>query len=77
MTTAAFTTWSALLQRLLDDLASGSTQVASYTTGDRTVTYTTPAERLRLIEYVRTMAALVVSTARPRTYGGQGGRGGA
>jgi hypothetical protein len=72
-----FTTWTALLTQLLDDLASGSFRTKSYSTPTGvSVTYNAPEEILAAIREVRTLAAFETGAASPRTYAGQGGRGG-
>ena len=73
---AAFTTWTALKQRLLDDFASGAYMQQSYTCGDTTITYRNFAEFRDMLQFVEQRAA--VESSRPparRTYAGQGGRG--
>lgn len=69
-----FTTWTALLAQLLDNLASANFTAASYSIAGRSVQYRTLDELRNTIEWVRTMAALESGTAAPRTYAGQGGR---
>jgi hypothetical protein len=72
---ATFTTWTALLTSMLNDLASGNVRVTEVTIGDKTIRYTTLKDLREHIEYVRTMASFETGTASPRTYAGQGGRG--
>ena len=77
---AVFTSWAALYQRMLDDMASGHwDRVQSYSVGtggtSRTVTYRTWADFQAQLEFVRTMAAQEGGRYHGRTYAGSGGRG--
>jgi hypothetical protein len=72
---ATFTTWTALLATMLNDLASGNVTVTEVTVDGKTVKYATLKDLRDQIEYVRTMASFETGAAAPRTYAGQGGRG--
>ncbi len=69
-----FTTWTALLNSMLDQLASGNLTVTEVAIGDKTIRYQTLKDLREQTEYVRTMAAFETGAAAPRTYAGQGGR---
>jgi len=71
----AFTTWSALYDSMLDDLASGAWKTKSYTIGERTHTYRDFDDFKKMLEYARTQAANESGSAAGRTYAKQGGGG--
>lgn len=73
---AGFTTWTALLGSMLDDLASGNVTVTEATINGKTIKYSTLNEVRRYVEFVRTMASFESGAVSARTYAGQGGRGG-
>lgn len=75
MALTTFTTWTALYQSALNDLASGSWKVASYGINGRTMQYRTFAEFKEFLEYTKTMAGTESGTAVGRTYAKQGGGG--
>jgi hypothetical protein len=64
----SFTTWSDLLDQLLDDLASGQVMVKSYMKGNVQVNYRDLDELRRCIEWVREEAAIEAGTSYARTY---------
>lgn len=69
VTPVAFTTYAALHQQLLDDLADGNYRsVKSYSVGTRQVSYHSMSELLELIAWAKTMAGLESGAARGRTY---------
>lgn len=77
-TTRKFTSWAALREQLLDDLASGAWRtLASYSMSGRTFTYRSLADFRELLAFVE--AEMVKETGTPqfrrRTYARQGGRG--
>ncbi|MCF8043280.1 MAG: hypothetical protein K9K65_11610 [Desulfarculaceae bacterium] len=63
-----FTTWTALHDQLLDDLASGQWSVKSYTKGNHSVTYRSLKEFKEYIEWVREQADAEAVTVYGRTY---------
>lgn len=71
----AFTTWTALYNSMLDDLASGAWKTKSYTIQDRTHTYRDFSDFKEMLEYARTMAATESGIASGRTCAKQGGGG--
>jgi len=64
----AFTTWTALYNQMLDDMAGGSWRTASYSIAGRTRTFTSFAEFKEVLEYVKNMADSDGGDAVPRTY---------
>ena len=78
-----FTTWRALYDQLLNDLASKAFRtMQSYTVntggigGGRTVTYRGLAELLKFMEYAKEQAEIEEGMSYAgRTYAGNGGRG--
>jgi len=73
MATSVFTTWQALYEKLLDDLAS-SVFVRRARKGTVDIEYGSQSELLDAIERVRVLAAQEAGTVYPRTYAKQGGR---
>ena len=71
----AFTTWSALLTELQDDLASGGWKRKEYTVGDRSTTFHSLRELTEFIDYVETKAAAETGSYAGRTSMVNGGRG--
>lgn len=71
----AFTTWTALYNSMLDDLASGAWKTKSYTIGDRTHTYREFDDFKQMLEYVGTQSKIESGTVAGRTYAKQGGGG--
>lgn len=77
----AFTTWTALKQQMLDDLASGNSLTAEYEVrhGDESLhrhRFRSPGEWMTFLSMVETRAAAEVAPAPVgRTYAKQGGRG--
>ncbi|MBI4720818.1 MAG: hypothetical protein HY770_06285 [Chitinivibrionia bacterium] len=74
MPQTTFTTWTALLATMMDQLASQNITVTSVTIDGNLIQYRTLKELREQIDYVRTMAAYETGTIAPRTYAGQGGR---
>ena len=78
MALTTFTTWTALYNEMLNQLAvfaSGKMQTASYSIAGRTLTYRNFDEFKAGLEYVKTMAETESGTAAGRTYAKQGGGG--
>ena len=75
---AAFTTWTALYTKLLDDYASGDWRMASYSAptpgGNFGKSYRTFDEFNSALEYARRMADLESGAASPRTSARPAGR---
>lgn len=74
----AFTTWAALKQEMLDDLASGRWKMKSYTVGDISRTFVSTDEFLKVLDRVTTEASQEGASGQPcigRTYAKQGGGG--
>lgn len=74
----AFTTWAALKQEMLDDLASGRWKIKSYTVGDVSRTFVSVDEFLKVLDRVTTEASGEGATGQAyvgRTYAKQGGGG--
>ena len=69
-----FTTWTALHQQMLDDLATGSWRTEAYRIKDREMRYRTFEDFKAALEYVKAQAAIETGTVIGRTYAGQGGR---
>lgn len=71
----AFTTWSALYDSMLDDLASGSWKIKSYQTANGgSSTYRDFKDFKEALEYARSQAAIDGGTVATRVYAKQGGR---
>ncbi len=70
----AFTTWTDLKNKMLDDLESGNWRVQSYKVGRRERAYTSLEEFLSALKYVEHRAALETGSVVKRTYAAQGGR---
>lgn len=71
----AFTTWTVLYTAMLDKLAANETIVGAVTVGDKTITYRTHAEFLKMLDFVEAKAMAESGNFVPRTYAKQGGRG--
>jgi len=71
----AFTTWTALYNAMLDKLAAGDTTVGTVGSADKTITYKSNAEFLRMLDFVEGKANAETGASVPRTYAKQGGRG--
>lgn len=77
----AFTSWAALHQQMLDDMASGNwSKVSSYSLstagGNHNITYRSFAEFKSMLDYVGQQATQEAGTSSyyGRTCAGQGGR---
>lgn len=71
----AFTTWSALKTRMLDDLASGKWMLKSYTIDGVSRTFVSIDEFMKVLEYAERKAAQESGGYAGRTYAKQGGGG--
>jgi hypothetical protein len=65
---AAFTTWSALYQTMLNDMASGSWKTSEYALPNRSVKYRSWAEFRDALEYVKHQAEVETGDVVARTY---------
>lgn len=70
----AFTTWSTLYQKMLDDLAGGNTTHGSYKMGEREINFKSNADFLRMLEYVKIQADAESGASVGRTYAKNGRR---
>lgn len=70
----AFTTWAALHQKMLDDLAAGNATVGEYAIAGRTLKYRSASDFTRLLSYVEAKADAEAGVGYGRTCAGQGGR---
>lgn len=76
MALTTFTTWTALYNSMLNDLASGNWKVASYSINGRTMQYRDFSQFKEALEYVKAQADAEGSSAPvSRTYAKQGGGG--
>lgn len=78
MALTTFTTWTALYNEMLNQLAvfaSGKMQVASYSVSGRNLTYRTFEEFQKGLQFVKNMADSETKTAVGRTYAKNGGGG--
>ena len=75
----AFTNWTALKTKMLDDLSNGNTTVGEYQvdTGGtvRRMNFRSHQDWLKLFSVVSQNAATETGTVRMRTFAKQGGRG--
>lgn len=69
----AFTTWTALKQKMLNDLAAGSTTLGEYDVDGVRMKYRSHEEWMRLFEMVEQKAAAESGAAAGRTYAKNGG----
>ena len=72
----AFTTYAALLVKMLDDLDSGQWRYQSYTVRGETTTYTSLKDFREFLGFVEMRAGIEGGTFKARTLGRQGGRSG-
>lgn len=70
----AFTTWAALHQKMLDDLADGHATVGEYAIAGRVLKYRSAEDFTRLLSYVEAKADAESGQGYGRTCAGQGGR---
>jgi chorismate-pyruvate lyase len=70
----AFTTWAALHQKMLDDLAAGNATVGEYSIAGRILKYRSTDDFTRLLSFVEVKADAESGTGYGRTCAGQGGR---
>lgn len=71
----AFTTWQALYEAMLNQLASGNATVGSVTSGGKTITYKSTDDFLKQLAFVKARAEAETGTFVPRTYAKDGRRG--
>ncbi len=70
----AFISWTLLYTQMLDKLAAGDTTIGSFTIGDKSFTYRTHDDFLKLFNMVEQRAKAETGNYVPRTYAKQGGR---
>jgi hypothetical protein len=75
MANTTFTSWTALYQSMLNKLASRDFSKSQAAIGRDTVTWTTPAEFLQMLDYVKIQAAFESGSVSLRVYAKDGGRG--
>jgi len=72
---AVFTTWSAALTALQNEIASGNFRVGQVSVGGKQITYRSPEQLKDAYNWVKNMAAMEAGTVASRVYAKQGGRG--